>query len=77
MRICCLPEDTEGSGCHPSTNYPYGLFGVEHHYPMTKLLLSDKQKGHSHVLVGHVVVVMKDWWDALLILRHLQTITTS
>lgn len=48
----------------------------EDHYPMTKLLLSDKLKAHSHVFVSHVVVVVKDWWDALLILGQLQTITT-
>lgn len=49
----------------------------EHRYALTSLLLSDKLKGHSHIFVGHVVVVVKDWWDVLLILRQLQTITTS
>lgn len=34
-------------------------------------LLSGKLKGHSHVFVGHVVVVVKNRWDALLILGQL------
>lgn len=78
MRICCLPEETQ-SAAHvtPTRTTRTACLMWEHHYPMTRLLLSDKLKGHSHVFAGHVVVVVKDWWDALLILGQLQTITIS
>lgn len=49
----------------------------EWHYPVTSRLLSAQFKGHSHVFVGHVVVVVKDGWDALLIFRQLHTRLTD
>lgn len=78
MRICFPPEDTECSACiTPTRTTRTACLVWERHYPVTRLLLSDKLKGHSHVFVGHVVVVVKDRWDALLILRQLQTTTIS
>lgn len=74
MRIFCPPEDLECSACHASGTTRRACLVWEHHYPMTSLLFSHKLRRRSHVFVGHVVVVVKDWWDDLLFLGHLQTI---
>lgn len=37
------------------------------------ILLTHKQGRHAHVFIPHVVVVLHDGWDALLLLRHLRT----